>query len=361
MSSFTLEQLAELTQGKIIGDPHTAIVGVADLAAAQKGQIAFFANRRYLDALEKSTASAIIVDPEAPLQPGQNYLVVPHPSDTFQAILRLFFSEKKPFYFEGVHPTAIIAEDVRLSEGVTVGPHAVIDRGSTIGKNTKIGPGVLIGPFVTIGEECLLHSGSIIRESCTLHNRIILQPGAIIGCCGFGFFTDEKGFHHKQEQLGTVIIEDDVEIGSLSTIDRGRFEVTRIKQGTKIGNLVQVAHNVEIGAHNLIVSQTGIAGSSKTGHHVIIAGQVGLVGHVTIADGVMLAARSGISKSIKEPGSKWAGAPALPLAEHHRQSALLRNIDKHVARIKELEERLSRLENELGKKSISECSVQNKS
>ena len=343
MSEFTLEQLADLLQVKVVGNPQVKILGVADLATARNGHISFFSNKRYQEALDKSSASAIIVDEQVPLKPNQNYLVAAYPTEAFQKVLKIFFGEKKSLYFEGIHPTAVIAEDVQISEGVTIGPYVVIDKGSIIGKNTTISPGVLIGPYVTIGDDCFLHSGVIIREHCTLKNRVTIQPGTVIGSCGFGYFTDENGIHNKLEQLGTVVIEEDVEIGALTTIDRSRFNKTVIGKGSKIDNLVQIAHSVEIGPHNLIVAQSGIAGSSKTGSHVVMAGQSALIGHLEIADRVMLAGRAAASKSIKEPGSKWAGAPAAPLAEHHRQSVFLRNIEKYVKRIEALEKQLAAL------------------
>lgn len=341
---YTLLELAELTGTDLIGNPHTEIVGVADLESAKEGEISFFANRRYLDALKKAKASAFIVDKEAPQESGKNYLVAAHPTEAFQKILKLFFGERSPLLFAGVHETAVIADDVILGEGVQIGPHVVIDKGSSIGEHTVLSSGVLIGPHVTIGNNCLLHSGSIVREHTQIGNRVIIQPGAVIGSCGFGFFTDEKGVHNKLEQLGHVIIEDDVEIGALTAIDRGRFTETRICKGTKIDNLVQIAHGVTVGPHNLIVSQAGIAGSSKTGSHVVMAGQTALVGHIQIADRVIIAARGAVSKSISEAGSKWAGAPAEPLTEHHRRSVYLRNIAKYVKKIEELEKRLEKLE-----------------
>lgn len=341
---FTLLELADLAEARLIGDPQLIIRGVADLETAQDGHISFFSNRRYLDAMKKSSASAIIVDESAPLEEGKNYLIAPHASEAFQKVLKLFFGDRSPLSFSGIHPTAVLAPDVTLGNNVTIGPHVVIDKGSSIGHNTTISSGVLIGPHVTIGDNCLLHSGVVIREHCHIGHRVVIQPSAVIGSCGFGFFTDEKGVHHKLDQYGSVVIEDDVEIGSLTAIDRGRFTETRICRGSKIDNLVQIAHGVTIGPYNLIIAQSGIAGSSKTGSHVVMAGQSALVGHLQIADRVIIAARGAVSKSINEPGSRWAGAPAEPLTEHHRRSVHLRNIAKYVKKIEELDKRLAQLE-----------------
>jgi UDP-3-O-[3-hydroxymyristoyl] glucosamine N-acyltransferase len=177
-------------------------------------------------------------------------------------------------------------------------------------------------------------------------SRVVIQPGAVIGSCGFGYSTDAQGKHQKQQQMGIVVIEDDVEIGSNTTIDRARFKETLICRGTKIDNLVQIAHNVILGPHNLIVSQTGISGSVKTGKYVVMAGQTGTVGHIDIADGAMFAARSGIKKSIKT-GGKYGGNPAIPLAEHQREQVYLKNIQKIAAKLRELEAKLHELSSSL--------------
>jgi UDP-3-O-[3-hydroxymyristoyl] glucosamine N-acyltransferase len=183
----------------------------------------------------------------------------------------------------------------------------------------------------------------VVRERCTLGDRVILQPGAIIGSCGFGYVTDEKGSHVKLEQMGTVIIENDVEIGANTTVDRARFKATKVGKGSKLDNLVQIAHNVEIGPHNMMAAQTGIAGSAKTGKYVMMGGQVGILGHLEIADGAMIATRGGVSKTVKRAG-KYAGSPIMPLSDYNRQQVLLRKIDAFVEKIAELEKRISDLE-----------------
>ena len=222
-----------------------------------------------------------------------------------------------------IHPTARIGKDVQI------GPNSVIDQGAIIGDHTVISACVSIGAGVVVGTHCHIHSNVTVREKCAIGSRVILQPGAVIGSCGFGYTTDAKGRHTKLEQLGTVIIEDDVEIGANTTIDRARFKATRIGRGTKIDNLVQIGHNVHIGQDNIIVSQTGIAGSAKTGKNVVFGGQAGVVGHLEIADYVMIATRGGVSKSILEPG-KYAGSPVMGLSEYNRQQVQLRKITTYV-------------------------------
>jgi UDP-3-O-[3-hydroxymyristoyl] glucosamine N-acyltransferase len=208
-----------------------------------------------------------------------------------------------------------------------------------------IGAHCFVGAAVEIKNDCILYPASIIRERCRLGNRVILQSGAVIGSCGFGYVTDKKGCHQKLEQIGIVIIEDDVEIGANTTIDRSRFDATVIRQGTKIDNLVQIAHNVEIGAYNLIAAQTGVAGSAKTGHHVMMGGQTGISGHISIDDCTMIASRGGVSKSLKT--GKYNGSPAIPLHEFNREKIHVRRLESYVERIKELEKKIETLESQM--------------
>lgn len=340
---FTLAELAHFTGAIAKGDLKSTFTGVNDLETAQAEDVSFLSNPRYMSAMRSSKAGVICVHPDTPLSEGKNYLISEYPSKTFQLIVEAFFPEETITGFKGIHPTAIVHETARIGNDVHIGPYAVIDEGATIGNQTYIGASVFVGKNVVVGEKCLLHPHSIIRERCTLGNRVILQPGAVIGSCGFGYLTDQKGNHIKLEQLGDVIIEDDVEIGANTTIDRARFQTTKISKGSKIDNLVQIAHNVEIGPHNLIASQTGIAGSAKTGKYVFMGGQAGVVGHLEIADGTMIATRGGVSKTIKN-GGKYAGGPVMTLADYNRQQVYLRKIHEYVQKIEELEKRINELE-----------------
>jgi UDP-3-O-[3-hydroxymyristoyl] glucosamine N-acyltransferase len=343
---FSLKELADLTQAKLVGNPHLVIAGVETLEDASSEDASFLANPRYVESMRKSAAGVICIDPSTPLPEGKAFLVSDHPSRTFQLIAELFL--KSPYNtsgFHGIHPTAIIHPTAHIGKDVRIGPYSVIDQGAVIGDHSHIHAHVSIGPGVSIGTSCQLFPQSTVRERCILGNRVILQPGAVIGSCGFGYITDAKGNHIKLEQLGIVIIEDDVEIGANTTIDRARFKATRIGHGTKIDNLVQIGHNVNIGPDNIIVSQTGIAGSAKTGRHVIFGGQAGVVGHIEITDNVLVATRGGVSKSITEPG-KYAGGPVMPLADYNKQQVYLRKITEFVAKLDALDKRLSSLENQ---------------
>ncbi len=340
---YSLGELATLTASQLMGDPQYLIHGVEDLEQAGPEEIAFLDNPRYEKQLFSSKAGAVIVPSnQTPLPTGRFLLLNKFPSFAFQQILSLFITAP-PSGFLGIHPTAIIHPEAVLDQNVEVGPYSVIDRGAKIREGTRIGASVFIGAEALLGKGCVIHAHVTIREGCELGNRVIIQPGAVIGSCGFGYFTDDKGIHHPLKQLGKVVLEDDVEIGANTTIDRARFKTTYIGAGTKIDNLVQIAHQVSLGEHNLIVSQVGIAGSTKTGHHVIMGGQVGVVGHLHITDQVMLAARSAVSKSIEKSGI-YSGAPAIPIKEFNEQFVKLKNISKWMDRLKALEERLSSLE-----------------
>lgn len=344
---FTLSELAELTRSTLIGDPNYTITGIDSLDSADPEDASFLANPRYRSLLKETKAGVICIDRQTPLEEGKNFLLSDDPSLAFQTIMQaLLVSSYNSSGFTGIHPTAVVHPTTKLGKDVQIGPYAVIDQGVEIGDHTKIFSFVSIGPGVTVGTHCHFYPHVVIREKCTIGNRVILQPGAIVGSCGFGFTTDAKGQHTKLEQLGYVIIEDDVEIGANTTIDRARFKTTRIGQGTKIDNLVQIGHNVHVGEHNIIVSQTGIAGSVKTGRNVIFGGQAGVVGHLEITDGVMIATRGGVSKSLTQAG-KYAGSPVMNLADYNRQQVHLRKISQYVKQIEDLEKRLKELEEKL--------------
>ncbi len=342
--SFTLEELATLTGAKLIGDSSVVIRGINELKAAKDDDASFLANPRYLELMKKSSAGVICVDQSAPVIDGQNYLVDSDPSRTFQQIAEAFLkSAEMPSAFNGIHESATVAQGVEIGEDVTIGPHSSVDSKCSIGSGTVLHPNVTIGCNVTIGEGCTLYPGVVVREGCRIGNRVVLQPGVVVGSCGFGYTPDSAGHHVKLEQVGTVVIEDDVEIGANACIDRARFKSTVIGRGTKIDNLVQIGHNVELGQDNIIVAQTGVAGSSKTGRHVMMGGQVGILGHIELADGVQIATRGGVSKSITKPGP-YRGSPAIPLDQYNRYKVLVRGIEKHVKRIEALEKRIKELE-----------------
>ncbi|MBS0628928.1 MAG: UDP-3-O-(3-hydroxymyristoyl)glucosamine N-acyltransferase [Verrucomicrobia bacterium] len=340
--SWPLWKLAEITGATLQGDPEYQIASVADLESATENDASFLSNPTYTPLLKKTAAGVVCVDKTTELLTGKNYLISSNPSLAFQKVAELLYGQRKPTGFNGIHPTAVIHPEAKIGPNVSVGPYAVIDAGAEIKANTIIGPFVYVGALVHVGENCLLHAHSIIREYCWLGNRVILQPGAVIGSCGFGYSTNEKGEHTKLNQIGNVIVEDDVEIGANTTIDRARFKTTRIARGTKIDNLVQIAHNVELGEHNILAAQTGIAGSTKTGRNVMMGGQVGVLGHIEIAPFTMIATRGGVGKSLTKSG-KYAGSPVFSLGDHNRNQVHLRKIEEYAKRIEALEAKLASL------------------
>ncbi len=336
---YLLKELAAVAAAKLVGDPECLIEGINTLDEAGQSDLSFLSNPLYNEAMKQSKAGAICIRPDAELPAGKNFLVSENPSATFQKIAELLLPPDKGSGFTGIHPSAVIHPSVKLGAGVSVGPNAVIDRDVVIGANTVIGPNVSIGHEVQIGTECRFYANVVVRERCKLGDRVILQPGAVIGSCGFGYTQDKQGRHVKLEQLGIVIVEDDVEIGANTTVDRSRFKATIVRKGTKIDNLCQIGHNVEVGEHNVIAAQTGIAGSSKTGRYVMMGGQVGVLGHTEIEDEVHVATRSGVSKRLKK--GKYRGSPAMPIADYHRQEVHVRRLEEYVERLKELEKKLS--------------------
>lgn len=343
--NFTLEELSALTRSKFVGNPQHTVNQVNSLESASSHEVSFLANFRYKELLKTTQAGIICIDTQTIPIEGKNFLISENPSKVFQTITDLMLPASVSG-FEGIHPSAVIHPSAQIAEDVTIGPNTTIDQKVIIGKRSKIYANVFIGPEVIIGEECILYPGVVIRERCILRNRVILQPGAIIGSCGFGYITDAKGQHNKIEQLGNVILEDDVEIGANTTIDRARFKHTYVNRGTKIDNLVQIGHNVVLGEHNIIVAQTGISGSAKTGKYVVFGGQAGVVGHVEIADYTQIATRGGVSKSIKK-GGQYGGSPLQPFNEFNKHRVYIRNIEKYVKRIEDLENKLYALEQQL--------------
>lgn len=306
----TLGEIAQILGGEIAGDPNIVITGVCGIKEAAEGDITFVANSRYLSLMNQTRASAIITSREVESAP-KPIIRTDNPSLAFAKMVALL-APNEVHHPQGIHPTAVMGKNIKLGKDVAVHAYVVIEDNVSIGDNTIIYPNVYIGHYAKIGVECLIYSHVSIRERVTIGNRVVVHSGTIVGSDGFGFAT-VKGVHHKIPQIGTVIIEDDVEIGANVTIDRARFGRTLISKGTKIDNLVQIAHNVEIGENSIIVAQTGISGSTVIGKGVTLAGQSGVVGHISIGDNAVVAARAGVTKSVG-PNTCVSGYPAKP---HH--------------------------------------------
>ncbi|PYK18742.1 MAG: UDP-3-O-(3-hydroxymyristoyl)glucosamine N-acyltransferase [Verrucomicrobia bacterium] len=334
--TFTLQELATLSGAELIGDPKLQITGAASLGEATPGEISFFANRKYIGLLRKTCASAIFVPPDfaEPINAAQ--VRVSNPTKAFEQVL-LKFAPSAVTFAPGIHSTAIVDPSVQLGERVSIQPLAVIEAGTRIGDDTIVGAGSYIGHETVIGSACHIYPQVTIRERSKIGSRVIVHSGAVIGADGFGFEMVD-GRQEKIQQLGIVQIDDDVEIGANTTIDRARFGRTWIQEGAKIDNLVQIAHNVVIGKNTVMAAQSGIAGSVQIGQRVLIGGQVGVIGHIEIGDNTALGAQSGISKNIS--GGAWWASPAVPLAEAKQQIAWVRRLGKLFARVKEIERKL---------------------
>ncbi len=349
-------EIAKLVSGKIVGDPDVEVSGISGIKEAKQGDVTFLANEKYAQLLETTNASVIITSPEMKLPNTKKTLILTeNPSLAFAKLVEHWFPSEVD-HPKGIHPTAIIGENVKLGKNVAIGAYVVIEKNVEIGDNTIIYAGTYIGHDTQIGKDCLIYPNVSIRERISIGNRVIIHSGTVIGSDGFGFAT-VKGVHHRIPQIGTVVIEDDVEIGANVTIDRARFDKTIIGKGTKIDNLVQIAHNVIIGENAIIVAQTGISGSTVIGNGVILAGQAGVVGHITIGDGAIVGAQSGVTKSVP-PGAVVLGSPARPIGLTKRIMASIpslpdmkKTIEKLLKKIQELEKKLANQEREQSGKS----------
>ena len=334
--AFTLQELATLCGGQLTGDPAQLISGAASLMEATAGEIAFFADPRYVPLLRKTQASAVFVPADFSETIPAAQIRVANPAKAFeQVVLKL---APEPVKFEpGAHATALVHPTAKLGSGASLQPFVVVEAGVAIGDHTAIGAGSYIGRATTIGPGCLIYPNVTIRERSIIGARAIIHSGAVIGADGFGFEMVE-GRYTKVPQIGIVQIDDDVEIGANTTIDRARFGRTWIQRGVKIDNLVQVGHNVVIGEHTVIAAQAGIAGSVRIGKYVVIAGQVGLVGHVEVGDRAIIGAQTGVTKSIGS--GPWLLSPAVPMHEAKQQIAWIHRLGKLFARVKAIEKKL---------------------
>jgi UDP-3-O-[3-hydroxymyristoyl] glucosamine N-acyltransferase len=334
----TLREIADLVSGHVQPE-HASIEihGPASLAEAGAGDIAFFGNAKYIPALRATQATAVLVPHGFAEEIAPARIWVDNPGAAFAAVLARFAPEPIA-YPAGIHPSAIVAKGAQIDSSAHVGAGAVIEAGARIGARSVIGAQCSIGHHVSLGEDCFLHPQVTVRERCKIGNRVQLHSGVVVGSDGFGYELKD-GRHVKIPQTGIVQIDDDVEIGANTTIDRARFGRTWIQQGAKIDNLVQIAHNVRVGAHTIICSQVGISGSTRIGSYVTLAGQAGIVGHIEIGDRTIVAAQTGLSRSLKS-GEIVCGSPARELQTWKEQMAMVNRLGKLYARVKKLEEKL---------------------
>ena len=334
-----LRELADRLGCRLEGDGDVEIVRVATLESAGPGDITFLANPKYASALPSTRASAVIVKPEVNSAPCAR-LHTDEPYLAFARAVGLFAPAWRPA--AGVHAMSAVAATVRLGQEVSIGPFTSIDEGASIGDRTVIFPNVTIGAGAVIGSDCVIHSNVSIRERVTIGDRVILQNGVVVGGDGYGFVRRRDGSYEKIPQVASVVIEDDVELGANTTVDRPAVGETRIKSGTKIDNLVQIGHGVTVGHTVLLAAQVGIAGSTQIEDEVMFGGQVGVGGHLTIGRGSVAVGQSGITNSIG-PGSMVAGYPAIDTREWRRASAVYRRLPELKRRITELEAKMEEL------------------
>lgn len=346
MISLRLSEIAALTGSTVEGKGDPEITGAAGIREAVPGQITFLANPRYRSYAADTQASALIVSHDYIAENGCLLLRAADPYLVFLRILRLFGADR-PARDPGVHPTAVIEAGVSLGAAVSIGAGVVVEAGASIGDRATLMPGVFVGRNAAIGDDTFVYPNVTVRENCRLGRGVIVHPGAVIGSDGFGYVRDGD-LHHKIPQLGTVVVEDNVEIGANVTIDRATTGITRIKSGVRIDNLVQIAHNVVIGENSVICAQVGVSGSTEIGKSVTMAGQAGLAGHIQIGDRAIIGGRAGVTKSIPA-GSRVSGYPAVDHEQDLRVQAHTRRLPELAATIKELKNRLAELERELEK------------
>jgi UDP-3-O-[3-hydroxymyristoyl] glucosamine N-acyltransferase len=335
--TFPAAQIALLINGKVDGDPNVSVASFGKIEEAKEGELSFLANPKYEEFIYSTKASVIIINDDLVLkQPITATLIrVPNAYSAFATLLTKY-QEIAQQQLTGIQEPSYISKTATYGQNVFIGAFAYLGEKVNVGNNTKIFPNAYLGNNVSVGDNCVIHPGVKIYHDCKIGNNVIIHGGTIIGSDGFGFAPQADGSFIKVPQIGNVVIEDNVEIGSNTTIDRATIGSTLIKAGAKLDNLIQVAHNVEIGNSTVIAAQAGISGSTKIGNGVMIGGQAGIVGHIQLGDGAKVNAQSGVSKSI-EPGKAVTGSPAYDYTSALRSQAAARKLPDLEKRVKELE------------------------
>ncbi len=335
-----LDDIAKMVGGSVKGDGTIEITDVRSVEDAGEGHITFLAKKKFLGQLQRGGASAVVVGSEIETDKAQ--VVVGNAPLAFARVLAHLYPDPRPA--PGIHPQAVIGGNVTLGKDVSVGALAVVGGNSTVGDGTVLYPGVAVGEDCRIGNHCTIHPNVTLYRNMVIGNHVTLHAGVVVGADGFGYTLDEKGRHFKINQTGNVVIEDHVEVGANTCIDRATLGTTVIKEGTKIDNLVQVAHNCTVGEHSILVAQVGLAGSCTLGHHVVLAGQSGVVDHVTLGDQVTLTARAAALRDI-ESNSVHGGFPNVPQSTWKRYVTTLPKLPDLARKVRELESRLNEIEN----------------
>jgi UDP-3-O-[3-hydroxymyristoyl] glucosamine N-acyltransferase len=338
-----LSELATAVGGDVVGDPSLTISGVNVLAEAQPGELSFYGNARYRREMETTRASAVLISSDPPTVPnGMTWVRVANPHLAFARISALF--HPRPRFEPGVRPGAQVHPEARVHPEATVMAGATVEKGATIGARSVLFPGAYVGEGASVGEDTIVHPNAVIREHCVVGSRVILHACAVIGADGFGFALDLSVPEHvKIPQAGIVRIEDDVEVGACTTVDRATLGETVVGRGTKIDNLVQIAHNVRIGPMTIICAQAGVSGSVEIGSGVVLAGQVGVVGHIRVGDMARVGAQSGVAHDVPD-GATLSGTPAFDHRDWLKSSAAYARLGSLVKEIRQLRQRLEALE-----------------
>lgn len=340
---FTVEQIAGILNGDVVGNPQATVTGLSKIEEGMPGTLSFLANPKYEEYIYHTGASVVIVnrsfEPSSALPSTCTLIKVDDAYSCFAKLLEAYnqFRTKQP----AIEQPSYIAQSAQIGEGLYLGAFAYIGDHAKIGNNVKIYPGAYIGDNVTIGNDCVIYAGVKIYQDCQLGNHCVIHAGAVIGADGFGFAPNQENEYNKVPQIGNVILEDFVEIGANTTVDRATLGSTILRKGVKLDNLVQIAHNVEIGQNTVMAAQVGVAGSTKIGKNVMLGGQVGISGHIKIADDVKIAAQSGVPNNIKSTGDVLLGSPAIPIEDFKKSYFGFRKLPQILKRLQAIEEQLN--------------------
>ena len=334
-----LAEISRRLECELRGPADLEIEGVAGIEEAREHELTFLSNPKYVRQLRTTRAGAVILSPDAP-EVDRPALISKNPYLTFARAVELFYSPPQPT--PGIHPTAVIADSAEIGEGHSIGANVVIGEGVKIGARATLHPNVTIYPHASIGDDFLAHSNAVVREHCIIGNRVILQNGAVVGSDGFGFAPRADHSYYKIVQSGRAVLEDDVELGANTCIDRATIGETRIGRGTKLDNLVQIGHGCRVGQDNVLAAQVGLAGSTRIENRVMLAGQVGVAGHLTIGDDVIVTAQAGIGRSV-EAGSRVSGSPEMDSALWKKNYLLMHDFPQLVKTIKRLAKEVEEL------------------
>lgn len=344
-----LKDAADLVGGTVYGNPEITFSGVAKIDEAQNEDLTFLYLPAYQKYLSTTNATVVLISPEFPrIRTDLNYIEVKNPNAALQKIIINYF--KPEIKLTGIDPSASVHADAIIGANVAIGKNAVISAGCVIGDNSIIHHNSVILEDATIGNNCLIYPNVSIREECIIGDRVIIHSNTVVGSDGFGYIPDEKGVFHKVPQIGNVILEDDVELGSNVSVDRAAMGSTIVKKGAKIDNLVQIAHNVVVGENTVMSAQSGIAGSTKVGKNCMMGGQAGITGHVELGDRIQIGAQSGVSKSLMKSGV-YFGSPAMELKTALKRESYIRGLPEQIEKIKKLEEKIASLEQKISELS----------